>query len=75
MRYILEDTIEFPNGYFYVILRDRVLDEEVCYLGNHAFDFLLKVLASDKDLMYIKQNLANNFNLMKQKYQERIVEK
>lgn len=75
MRYILEDTIEFPNGYFYVILRDRILDEEVCYLGNHAFDFLLKVLARDKDLMYIKQDLANNFNLMKQKYQERIVEK
>lgn len=75
MRYILEDTIEFPNGYFYVILRDRVLDEEVCYLGHHAFDFLLKVLESDRDLMYIKNEIADKFDLMKQKYQERIVEK
>ena len=75
MRYILEDTIDFPQGYFYVILRDRVLDTTVCYLGHHAFDFLLKVLDSDRDLMYVKQDLANNFDLMKQKYQERIVEK
>ena len=75
MRYILEDTIDFPQGYFYVILRDRVLDEEVCYLGHHAFDFLLKVFDGDKDLMYIKQDLADKFEQMKQKYQERIVEK
>lgn len=75
MRYILEDTIEFPEGYFYVILRDRVLDEDICYLGNHDFDFLLKVLESDRDLMYIKNEIAYSFNLMKQKYQERVVEK
>ena len=75
MRYILEDTIEFPNGYFYVILRDRLLDGVVCYLGNHVYDFLLIVLATDEDLMHIKQDLASNFDLMKQKYQERIVEK
>ena len=75
MRYILEDTIEFPNGYFYVIFRDRILDEEVCYLGHHSFDFLLKVLESDRDLMYIKNKIADSFDLMKQKYQERIVEK
>ena len=75
MRYILEDVIEFPFGYFYVIFRDRVLDEEVCYLGHHAFDFLLKVLETNKDLMYITQDLADKFDLMIQKYQERIVEK
>ncbi len=73
MRYILEDTIDFPQGYFYVILRDRVLDEDVCYLGHHNFDFLLKILDSDKDLLYIKQYLADKFDQMKQKYQERIV--
>ena len=73
MRYILEDTIEFPEGYFYVILRDRVLDEEVCYLGNHDFDFLLKVLESDRDLMYIKNEIAYSFDQMKQIYQERII--
>ena len=75
MRYILEDVIEYPEGYFYVILRDRMLDEEVCYLGHHVYDFLLIVLATDKDLMYIKQDLADKFSQMKQKYQERIIEK
>lgn len=73
MRYILEDTIDFPEGYFYVILRDRVLDTTVCYLGHYDFDRLLKVFAGDKDLMYIKREMADKFEIMKQIYQERIV--
>lgn len=75
MRYILEDTIDFPQGYFYVILRDRVLDTTVCYFGHHSYDFLLKVLESDRDLMYIKNEIADSFDQMKERYQERIIGK
>ena len=73
MRYILEDTIDFPQGYFYVILRDRVLDTTVCYLGHYGFDRLLKVLEVDKDLMYIKSEIADKFEIMKRMYEERII--
>lgn len=73
MRYILEDTIDFPQGYFYVILRDRVLDTTVCYLGHYDLDRLLKVIEDDKDLMYIKREIADKFEIMKRMYQERIV--
>lgn len=73
MRYILEDTIDFPQGYFYVILRDRLLDTTVCYLGRYDLDRLLKVFEGDKDLMYIKKEMADKFEIMKLMYQERIV--